>query len=625
MTSLRDCLEEATAEAAAGRIDRAIAAYRRAIALSPARSDLRYNLGVLLAGQDDFAAAERAFIEARPLRPDWPALPLALGHLCYRQRRYTEAQARFEQAVALAPDSVEALGNLAAALSAQRRFELALPHLERARSLAPADEDVWFALRGGQVALGRDEEAERDFAAFAREAKPSARLVAAGFDTAMLGGDDEGVAEYLQQALAWPYEPKDAALVAGMMARLQYLDVPRTTIRALYRTYNRLQQSNRGDLPPLAPRREAHAGPLRVGYLSADFRDHVIGRLLLSTFEQHDRARMTIHGYSLTPPENEDAMTARFRSGMDSFVALAGLDDLAAARRIALDRPDVLVDLMALSALARPTILLYKPAPVIVTHLGYHGCVGLEQVDFKLTDRHADLPDAAAYQIETPLPLSTCALPVRRVVPQGVALQRGPLGIAADAIVFATFVGPVKLSARGLALWREILERVPGSRLAFSPYEDNDKPRLLRRLARGGIAADRAVFLPSTWDEAKDRMRYAVIDIALDTMPYTGGDTTAAALDMGIPVVTRCGERHAERMSYSILAHLGVTATVAHTDAEYVAIACRLATDPAWRAEVSATIRRQFATVPLADPGHYARCLEDALQRAATARAGGAP
>ena len=217
--ALRACLEEATAEAAAGRADRAIAAYRQAIALAPARSDLRYNLGVLLAGQDDFAAAERAFLDAQSLRPDWAALPLALGHLCYRQRRYAEAEVHFERAVALAPDSVEALGNLALALSARWRYDLALPFLRRARALAPADEEVWFALRGVLLTLDRDEDALQDFLAFEREAKPSARLVATGAMVAMLEGDRERQARYLPQALAWPYEPKDAALVAALMAQ----------------------------------------------------------------------------------------------------------------------------------------------------------------------------------------------------------------------------------------------------------------------------------------------------------------------------------------------------------------------------------------------------------------------
>jgi protein O-GlcNAc transferase len=622
MKALRDWLEEATTEAAAGRTAAAVAAYREAIALAPARADLRYNLGVLLFGSDEHDAAADALAAAQRLRPEWPQPPLALGQLAYRQRRYAEAQAHFERALALAPDAVEALGNLALTHAARRRFDLALPCLQRARALAPSDEDVWFALRGALIALGREEDAAQDFLAFERTAPPSARLVAAGLASAMLDADDPRIANCLRQALAWPYRPEDAALVAGMMARLQYLDVPRATILELYRIYDRLQQANRDGVAPLAPPPRPPGPALRVGYLSADFRDHVMGRLLLSIIERHDRARVQLHAYSLTPAENEDAMTARFRAAFDSFTVVADTGDLEAARRIAGDGLDVLVDLMAHSSFARPAILLYKPAPVIVTHLGYHGCVGLGQVDFKLTDRHADLPDAAQFQLEAPLPLATCVLPVRRVVPDGAPLARADFGIAADAIVFGAFVVPMKLSARCLALWREILERVPGARLAFSPYQDSDRSLLLRRLVRGGIAAERTVFVPATWDEAKDRTRFGVVDIALDTMPYTGGDTTVAALDMGIPVVTRCGERHAERMAYSILAHLGVTDTVAHSDAEYVAIACRLAADPAWRVEVSGAIRRQFAATALADPAHYARCLEDALRRAVALKAG---
>ena len=262
--TLRTCLEEATAEAAAGRADRAVAAYRQAIALAPARSDLRYNLGVLLASQDDFAAAERAFLDAQSLRPDWPALALALGHLCYRQRRHAEAEVHFERAVALAPDSVEALGNLALALSARGQHDLAQPYLQRARVLAPADEEVWFALRGVLLTLDRDEDALQDFFAFERHAKPSARLVATASTVAMLEGDRERQARYLPQALAWPYEPKDAALVAGLMARLQYVDVPPADILALYHTYNRLQQVNRGGLPPLA--RARNRAPARCAW-----------------------------------------------------------------------------------------------------------------------------------------------------------------------------------------------------------------------------------------------------------------------------------------------------------------------------------------------------------------------
>ena len=107
-------------------------------------------------------------------------------------------------------------------------------------------------------------------------------------------------------------------------------------------------------------------------------------------------------------------------------------------------------------------------------------------------------------------------------------------------------------------------------------------------------------------------------------MPYAGGDTTAAALDMGVPVITCAGERHAERMSFSLLSHLGVTETVAHDDAEYVAIACRLADDAAWRLGVAAKIVDRFQHSDIANTRRYAACLEDAYARALAIKSGAA-
>jgi len=208
-------------------------------------------------------------------------------------------------------------------------------------------------------------------------------------------------------------------------------------------------------------------------------------------------------------------------------------------------------------------------------------------------------------------------LPIRRIAPAAASpITREALGLSADAVVFGTFVSLLKLSPRCLMLWRTILERVPGSVLAFSPRKESGQALLVRRLASFGIDASRVVFIPWTMNEATDRARYRLIDVVLDTLPYTGGDTTAAALDMAVPVVTRVGERAAERMTYSLLAHLGVTDTVARSDDEYVAIACRLAQDGAWRASIAAAIAEKLPQSGLADLDRYARALEAAYERA---------
>jgi predicted O-linked N-acetylglucosamine transferase (SPINDLY family) len=249
--------------------------------------------------------------------------------------------------------------------------------------------------------------------------------------------------------------------------------------------------------------------------------------------------------------------------------------------------------------------------------------VGLSQIDFKLTDALADLPDAASFQIEAPLALDCCVLPVRRVRPAAApAATRAELGIAQSAIVFGAFVSLLKLSPRCLGLWRDILQRVPQSLLAFSPGNASEQSLYRRRVAGFGIDPQRVVFIPRAADEAGDRARYGLIDVVLDTLPYTGGDTTAAALDMGVPVVTRVGERHAERMSFSLLSHLGVTDTVTHSDAEYVAMACRLADDAAWRSNVGAKIVDNFRRSDIADTRRYAACLEDAYARALAVKSG---
>jgi predicted O-linked N-acetylglucosamine transferase (SPINDLY family) len=126
-------------------------------------------------------------------------------------------------------------------------------------------------------------------------------------------------------------------------------------------------------------------------------------------------------------------------------------------------------------------------------------------------------------------------------------------------------------------------------------------------------------FIPAARDEAINRARYALLDMALDTFPYSGGDTTLAALDMGVPVVTLCGQRHSERTSYSILMNLGVPQTIAHSEGEFVEIACRLANDMDWRDTMAAQIRRGMKDSMLVDMDGYTRNLEDACRRAIAA------
>jgi predicted O-linked N-acetylglucosamine transferase (SPINDLY family) len=618
---LEALLREANERIAARDRNGAIAAYRKALEIAPERAELHHNLGVMLAEKHRDAEALNAFAAAAQRRPEWPEPWLAAGHMLFARGRYKEAAGAFEAGVARAPTRLDASYNAAKALIRTKRWSLAVPHLVRARELAPDNEDVWFELRSLYLRLSRHEDAAADCERFEAFASPSARLAVAALATRMRGSDAVREAVALERALEWPYAAGDEGLVAELLALLQYLDVPQERLFSLYRTYDRLQQARGRDVPPLARARGDDDPVRRIGYLSADFRDHVMGKLLLPVIAAHDRSRFEIRAYAMAPPENSDAYTAQWKTAVDEFVNVAALDDRAAAEAIAADDLDILVDLMGHSSYSRPGILRFKPARTIVTHLGYHGAVGLSQVDWKITDRYADTAASARWQHEALLPLDVCVLPMRRVAPAPDAgLTRSALGLPEDAIVFGAFVGVLKLSLRCVDVWRRILDAVPGSMLAFSPQRDEDRIAIERRLTGQGVAASRLAFLPHRrGDDAYNRARHSVIDIALDTMPYTGGDTTAAALDAGVPVVTRVGSRHAERMGYSILMHLGLTQVIAQSDDGYIELAVRLAQDRSFRDDVRAAVARAMSDPAATDPVRYARALEAAYDRALAA------
>ena len=252
MTALRDLLASAARNAAAGRLDDALANYRGALRRSPALAEVHYNVGVLLARKGELAGAEKSFDQALQLKPSWAQAYLALGHLYFRQARYADAERSFGRAATHAPESVEALFNLATSRDRQRRWGDALPPLKAARGLAPDNEDIWFALRGHLLLFQREEEAFDDFRRFEANAALSARIVAAGLLSARIAPGIDYEDKYLPLALDWPYQPGDAAYAAVAVAQAQYFDVTREQLLRVYQAHDRVRQAERGSIADFA-------------------------------------------------------------------------------------------------------------------------------------------------------------------------------------------------------------------------------------------------------------------------------------------------------------------------------------------------------------------------------------
>jgi len=198
---------------------------------------------------------------------------------------------------------------------------------------------------------------------------------------------------------------------------------------------------------------------VRIGYISGDFRNHVMGKMMYEALRHHDRDRFDLYAYSTSGVR--DAWTDRYESLVGTLNVIEALSDSDAVRRIGEDDLDVLVDLSTHTKGARPGILALKPARVQITHVASAGTLGMSAIDYKLTDRYADVGHDPEMQIEPLLVMDGCVYPYRHVAPVANLYTRKQAGIAAEAIVIGAFVTPLKLSQRCLELWREVLHRLP--------------------------------------------------------------------------------------------------------------------------------------------------------------------
>jgi protein O-GlcNAc transferase len=600
-----------------GRMEDAISTFNRALQIGPVHFAALNGLGLALTRAGRLDEAVTALLQAINSQPHESVAHFNLGVAYQKKGLHDAAEAAYRRALALKPDDVEAQFNLGVLYQERGQPESAAACYLQALQLRQDFTPAYYSLGAVLFEAGKIDAWLENFRQFQNHTAPSAMLAVYGLQACQYLGEIEQQQVYLDGLLSGAYAfASDSDAIDRLeetLPLLLYFDFPQERLYALYQHYNQL--CKRTYQPRLTLPARTPGGKIRLGYLSADLRDHVMGKMMYQAISRHDRNEFEVHCYAPSP--RQDAWTENFRAVSDQLVDLANFDPHSAAVRIAEDNLDILVDLSTHTKGAVEAILAFKPARAQITHIASAGAVGLDSIDFKLTDHYADTPANQAYLLERLLPMQGCVFPYRHIEPASShEYHRSKLGISKQAIVLGTFVNLIKLSSRCLALWRRVLEALPEAVLAFSPLNQEARSGYLRRLEAAGIAANRAVFVPPGKDEAHNQARYAIADMALDTLPYGGVNGTLEALDMVVPVVTLCGERHGERTSYSILTNLGVTATIAHSEQEFVDIAVRLARDAAFRTGVTEAISRGIADSPLVNMGAHTRHLEDAYREA---------
>ena len=481
----------------------------------------------------------------------------------------------------------------------------------RAIQLKPEFVDPYVNLTSVLGKFGKLDEAE----ACSREAvrldpNRSEALVNLGFILIEKGHIAEALAAYRE---AERVDPNSRPVQSSYLYGLNYdPEADPETLLAEHRRWGLRQQE---DVPAiqLSPSHDrARDRPLRVGYVSADFRVHPVAYFLRHILTHHDRRQVEPLCYSeVTAP---DAMTAQLESLSDAWRPIYGMNDEQVSELVRRDRLDILVDLSGHTARHRMGLFAHKPAPIGVTYLGYPNTTGLPTIDYLLTDAITDPPDDPTWSSEIPyhLPDVFCCYS-----PPEEAPDVNPLpALRADSVTFGSLHKLPKLNARVLELWAELLRSIPKARLLL--YRNNlrgqRKEEILAFFEGQGIAADRLELRNIVEGGGSHYHVYQDIDISLDVFPWSGHTTACESIWMGVPIVTIRGNRHAGRMTASVLTCLGLSDWIAETSQQYLDIAQQFAGDLDRLAELRRTMRARMNGSPMGDGRTWTKNLEDAYR-----------
>lgn len=517
------------------------------------------------------------------------------------------AEQAFRRAITLGAGAT-AWGGLATVLLAGARLAEAEAACRQGLALDAEEYSLQYSLGIVLLRAQRPTAALEAFTAADRLAPCSDSVMNLGF--AHLGRGDPGRALVcLREAVR--RDPGSRPAWDNLLWMSHYADFPTADeIASLHRDWGR-RMGPAG--PPPAMRLEGEQR-LVIGYVSPDLRRHSVAHFIEPLLRHHDRSRVAVTCFSDVTLADE--VTARLRALCDRWIDLAGLDDAAAAERIRQEGIDVLVDLAGHTADNRLGVFAQRAAPVQASYLGYPDTTGLASVAVRLTDREADPEDGISdgRHVERLLRLPRCF--VCYCPPPEAPPVAPPPCLGHGEVTFGSFNAAGKLSDATVRMWSAVLRAVPGSCLMLKAAgldEEETAAALAERFGAQGIARERLQLLGACDGLAEHLAHYGRIDIALDTYPYHGTTTSCEALWMGVPVVTRAGDRHAARVGTSLLNALGHADWVAKDEADFVRIAVRLAADREGLANTRRALRPRMAGSPLCDGAGLARALEDAL------------
>ncbi|WP_448570243.1 tetratricopeptide repeat protein [Trichothermofontia sp.] len=628
-----------------GNLEAAEQIYQQAIAIKPDHFGAYLNLGNILFVLRKFEDAIAAYQAARRYEPNYPDtlmnLAIALqekgdisqANLYYAKAYqalgdYTSASQYYQQYLQQNPASPEIYLELADAYKIINLYQEAIQTCQQGAQRYPDNPEFPLKLVHILQDAGRTQEAVQ-IAQEAAQQFPNHLFLklAIGLTLPII---------YESEAEINTYRAHFTTSLAQLVAETSLETLPerqqamhslsrRTTFllqyqgkndRSLQQTYgafvqrvmaaNYPQWSQPRSLPPLSP---GHR--LRIGYISDCLRFHTVGQLFLGWVKHADHQQFETYCYHLNTIQDQN--TQKYRIYSTAFRHLPNEIETI-AQQILADQLHILV-FLDLGMYPKATqIAGLRLAPIQCLTWGHPITSGLPTIDYFLTSDLMEPEAGAEHYTEQLIRLPNISIAYEKPIVPTIKNPRHEFGFTEQDIVYLSCQSLFKYLPQYDFIFPAIAHQVKHARFAFLSHAsqyitDKLRERLYRAFKEFNLNHEEfCIFLPRLNHQPYLRLNLAA-DIFLDTLSWSGGNTTLEAIACGLPVVTCPGEFMRGRHAYGILRQMGVTATIAHNESEYIEIAVRLGQDPAWRAEICQQM--QAGQAQLYEDVTCVRALED--------------
>ena len=546
------------------------------------------------------------FIKATNINPKIGATWNNLGVALNKAGRYAEAIKTFNESIAVDPNSSEAYNNRGSLFASIGAYEIAKKDFDTALSLRPKNIDALFNKARISSTLGQHIDALKTIEE-AISLNPDGKYFQGVRMYSKLSICDwEGYEINLRtlkkavQKGSLVSPPFEAAAIFDEILILKKLGERKA--RENYVAPNKYSNSSYSKI--------ANINKLRIGFISADFRQHAMGYNFRGFFERIDKEKFEIIAISLLELK-DNSFQNEFRRIFDGFYdvdRMANSDLIQFIKNLSLD---ICVDMMGDTALSRQYLFSTRLASIHINQFSWVSEPGLYDYmisDFTVTpDKYRELYSEKIVRI----PGTLFAYDDKRKRPLSIP-TRESLDLPDGKFIFCAFNNSFKLNPKIYSVWMRILIRLPNSVLWLRSFNSIANENLRQEASKRGVSPDRIYFAPVVENHEDHISRQSVANVFLDTMPFNAQTTAVDALVAGLPIITTPGETPMSRIAASILTAAELPELITNNLKEYEDLAVALALDFAKLKQFKEKIDHSYVNSRFFNTSYYTNMIENA-------------